>query len=235
MFGKSRPVVFHPYGRRRSGWRVPRWLVVLLVGIALGAAGVLTVQERWLPPRLSAAQSAQLRSEVDDIRRDSVALHAELAQATARMNAALAEREQLHAELAANASAAQSAREVAASLISALPPDPRGGAIEVRAARFEPRGGALGYDMVLTRGRAGSGAASKPIAAVLEIVVAGTTARGTDTSTPADRQQLTVGEQQSVRGSVALPAGFKPRTATITLLDKPGGKRLGLRVIRVDG
>ena len=51
MFGRSRPVIFNPYGRRRSRFRVPRWLVLLLVGAALGMAGVLAVQERWLPPR----------------------------------------------------------------------------------------------------------------------------------------------------------------------------------------
>ena len=235
MFGRSRPVVFNPYGRRRSRFRVPRWLVLLLVGAVLGAAGVLTVQGRYLPPRLSAAQSAQLRGELDDVQRDSVALNAELAQATARMNAALAEREQMYAELTAGASAAQSARQVAASLIAALPPDPRGGAIEIRAARFEPRGGDLGYDLVLTRGRAGNASPVKPMSAVLQIVVGGATARGTKTSTPASSTEVTVGEHQSVRGSIALPAGFKPREATITLFDKPGGKRLGMRVIRVEG
>ncbi|MEO6409174.1 MAG: hypothetical protein ABIO45_10545 [Burkholderiaceae bacterium] len=235
MFGRSRPVIFNPYGRRRSRFRVPRWLVLLLVGAALGVAGVITLQERYLPPRLSAAQSAQLRGEIDDVRRDSIALHAELAQATARMNAALAEREQMGAELAAGASAAQSARQVAASLIAALPPDPRGGAIEIRAARFEPRGGELAYDLVLTRGRAGNAPPIKPMGAVLQIVVSGATARGTETSTAVSSSELTVGEIQSVRGSVELPAGFKPRAATITLLDKPGGKRLGMRVIRVEG
>ena len=235
MFGRSRPVIFNPYGRRRSRFRVPRWLVLLLVGAALGMAGVLAVQERWLPPRLSAAQSAQLRSEIEDVRRDSVALHAELAQTTARMNAAIAEREQMHGELAAGASATQSARQVAASLIATLPPDPRGGAIEIRAARFESRGGELAYDMVLTRGRASAASSVKPIAAVLQIVVGGATARGTETSTPASSSEVTVGELQSVRGSIVLPAGFKPRDATITLLDKPGGKRLGMRVMRVEG
>ena len=51
MFGRSRPVVFNPYGRRRSRWRLPRWLVLLLLGAALGVAAVLGVQERYLPLR----------------------------------------------------------------------------------------------------------------------------------------------------------------------------------------
>ena len=63
MFGRSRPVVFNPYGRRRSRWRLPRWLVLLLLGAALGVAGVLLAQERYLPPRLSAAQSVQFKGK----------------------------------------------------------------------------------------------------------------------------------------------------------------------------
>ena len=235
MFGRSRPVVFNPYGRRRSRWRQPRWLVLLLLGGALGAAGVLGVQERYLPPRLSAAQSGQLRTELEQAQRERAAAQAERSQAATRMTSALAERERLQAELAAARSAAQGARQATSSLIAALPPDPRGGAIEVRAARFELRAGALGYDLVLTRGRPGGSSSTAPIGAVLQIVVAGSTARGTETSTPASSSEVTVGEVQSLRGSIELPAGFKPRAATITLLDRPGGKRLGMRVMRVEG
>jgi hypothetical protein len=157
---------------------------------------------------------------------------AELAQATGRMKAALAEREKIDAELAASRSSAEAARQVASSLVAALPPDPRGGAIEVRAARFEPKGGDLGYDIVLTRGRSRSGPA-KPIAAVLQIAVSGTNSRGAESTLAAKATEVTVGEHQSVRGSIDLPAGFKPREASITLLDRVGGKGLGMRVIRL--
>ena len=60
MFGKSRPVVID-YGHRRKSRRVPRWLVLLGLGIALGAGGLWLAQERYLPPRLSPAESLRLR------------------------------------------------------------------------------------------------------------------------------------------------------------------------------
>lgn len=234
MFGRSRPVVFNPYGRRRSRWRFPRWLVLLLLGGALGALAVVLVQERYLPPRLSAAESDRLRSELDEARQERVRMTGELAQATARMNAALAEREQMHGELAAGRASAESARQVASSLVAALPPDPRGGAIEVRAARFEPKGGELGYDIVLTRGRSRAGAPGKPVPGVMQIVVSGATGRGVEATVTLPAVEVSVAEHQSLRGSVDLPAGFKPREASITVLDRVGGKRLGMRVIRVD-
>ncbi|MEO7151643.1 MAG: hypothetical protein ABIX46_08040 [Burkholderiaceae bacterium] len=232
MFGRSsRPIVFNPYGRRRSRWRLPRWLVLLVLGGLLGAAGVLLVQERYLPPRLSAGESRALRDEIEAARRDRTTAQTALAQTTSRMNAALSERAQLQADVSAGRAAAQNARLVVSSLVAALPPDPRGGAIEVRAARFEVRAGSLGYDLVLTRGRS---TGSAPINAVLQIVVGGSTARGSETSAPPTRSEVSIADHQSVRGSIELPAGFKPREATITLTDA-AGKRLGMRVIRVDG
>jgi hypothetical protein len=36
-----------------------------------------------------------------------------------------------------------------------------------------------------------------------------------------------------VRGSLALPDGFRPRQTTVQVLDRPGGKLLGMRVILV--
>ena len=238
MFGRSRRVVFNPYGSRRSRWRAPRWLLLLLLGAALGGAGVLLVQERYLPPRLSAAQSVQLRSELEEARRASARAHEELAQAQARTTATLAEREQMQAELAASRASAQSAREVAAALVAALPPDPRGGAIEVRAARFEPRGGELRYDIVLTRGKLAAGAPARApgnsVSGVMNIAVSGANARGVEATAAAPAVPVAVGEHQGLRGSIALPAGFKPRQATIALLDREGGRRLGMRVIRIE-
>ena len=63
MLGQFKPVAYEPYGRRRSG--VPRWLVLLLIGIVLGVAGVVFVQERLMQPRLSVDASQRLRSALD--------------------------------------------------------------------------------------------------------------------------------------------------------------------------
>ncbi len=71
--------------------------------------------------------------------------------------------------------------------------------------------------------------------AVLQIAVAGANGRGAEATFAAPAVDVAVGEHQSVRGKIDLPAGFKARESTITLLDRVGGRRLGMRVIRVEG
>ena len=118
---------------------------------------------------------------------------------------------------------------MAASLVASLPPDPRGGAVEVRAARFGVDDGALTYDLVLTRDRS----AAKPLAGVLQLLVTGTNARGVETTATLQPVNVSIGPYESLRGSVPLPEGFKPRQATLNVLDGPGGRALGKRVMYV--
>jgi hypothetical protein len=228
MFGPSKPVVIDRYGSRRTRRSVPRWLVLLLLGIAIGAGGVVVVQERYLPPRLSAAESVALRRSFEQADSERLRLRAELAAALQRRDAALADQQRLGAELAASRATGQELRDVAASLVEALPPDPRGGDVEVRAARFDLGAGGLAYDIVLTRPRS----PAKPLSAVLQLVVTGTATRGASTVTLAPIP-ISVAAYESVRGRVPLPDGLKPREAVVNVLDRPGGRLLGKRVLYV--
>jgi hypothetical protein len=229
MFGQSKPVVFERYGRRRSRWRLPRWLVLLVVGTAIGAAAVVVVQERYLPPRLSATASAELRSAFDSADAERRRLKAELGAATKRLEATLADNAGVAGDLAASRATAERLGGDVASVVASLPPDPRGGVVEVRAGRFAAQGGALAYDVVLTRERA----AGKPMAGVLQLVVAGESARGAETTVALKPLLLSIGSYEVVRGSQALPDGFRPRQTTVQVLDRNGGKSLGMRVLLV--
>ncbi len=229
MFGQFKPVAFEPYGRRRSRWRLPRWLVLLLGGMALGVGGVVFVQARYLPPRLSATEGAQLRSAFEQADAERLRLQRELADTTLRLETALADKKRQDDELAAPRAAAQRLRDDMATVIAALPPDPRGGAVEVRGGRFSAQGGALAYDVVLTRVRG----AATPLAGVMQLSVAGASARGTETSLTLKPVEVSIGSHQVVRGSLPLPLGFKPRQATVQVLDRAGGKPLGMRVMLV--
>jgi hypothetical protein len=229
VFGRSRPVVFESYGRRRSRWRLPRWLVLLAGGVVAGAAGVVAVQERYLPPRLSASASAALSSALEHAEGERSRLAEELGAARKQVEVALSDKRTRAEELAASRATTDRLRDDLTSVIASLPPDPRGGNVEVRAGRFTARGGLLSYDVVLTRERN----TGQPMPGVMQVVVAGQSDRGTESTVALNPVALSVGSREVVRGSQPLPQGFRPRQATVQVLDRVAGKPLGMRVMMV--
>ena len=102
MLENFKPVAFEPYGRKRSAWRVPRWLVLLVLGAAAGVAGVMVVQERFMPPRLSASAASTLRERLAQSEQDRNRARSDLAATTQRLDAVVAERKALAEELASD-------------------------------------------------------------------------------------------------------------------------------------
>ena len=229
MLGSSKPIPFEPYGRRRSRPGIPRWLLLMLLGIAIGAGGLFYVQERHLPPRLGAEASAQLRESFERADAERQRLQAELTATSDRLRGTLDENKRLAAEVGTRGETVQRLRQDITSLVASLPPDPRKSPVAVRAARFEVEGDTLAYSVVLSRERAGT----NPFGGVMQFVVAGASGRAADTVTLAP-VPISVGLYDTVRGSLPLPQGFKPRQTTIHVLDKVGGKLMGLRVINVN-
>ena len=228
MFGQSKPIAFDPYSRRRRRGRPPRWLVLLLVGIALGAGGLFFAQARFLPPRLSPTASADLRSAYDTADAARTRLKSQLTDTTQRLDAAIADKKRATDESAASRALVDSLRGDLDAVVASLPPDPRGGAVEIRAARFVAKGAVLNYDVLLTRERA-----AKPLAGTLQFAVAGVSARGAPMSFAPPTAVVSIAGHEVARGSVALPDGFKPSQVTVQVLDRPGGKALGMRVLVV--
>ena len=200
----------------------------MVLGIGLGAAGVLYVQERHLPPRLSAADSTRLRQSFERADGERQRLQGELASTEDRLRATLDENKRLAAEVGARGETVQRLRQDIASLVASLPPDPRNAPVAVRAARFEVQGDTLAYNVVLSREHAGK----NPFAGVLQLVVAGASGRASETVTLAP-VPISVGLYDTVRGTLPLPQGFTPRQTTINVLDKVGGKLVGMRVMNV--
>ena len=225
----AKPVAFD-YGRRRAGWRVPRWLLLLAGGCLAGAGGVVYVQERVLPPRLTMDASAQLKSAFEQADAERTRLSAELAQATRRLEAALADKKTQGADLAGSRSAVERLQGDLAAAVAALPPDPRGGVVEVRAARFATSGGMLAYDVVLTRA---GGNSARPLPGVLQLTVTGATPQRPEISVALKPIALSMGAHEVLRGSLPLPAGFRPQQTTVQVLDKPAGRVLGMRLLVV--
>jgi hypothetical protein len=223
-----KPVAFEPYRRKRAAWRPPRWLVLLLLGVAAGAAGLIAAQQRLLPPRLSAPESAALNAKLAQAVQARDLARREQAAAVQQLAATTAARDALAAELAADRERTKNARADQDFFISALPPDPRGGVVAVRAARFNRAGGELSYEVLLTRAEAGA-----PLAGVMQLVVSGWVG-SVERYVEWDPVPVQLGAHQSLRGSLPLPPAFVPKRVTIRVLDRVGGKQLGMRVIYVN-
>lgn len=247
MLGTFKPVAFEPYGRRRSSRRIPQWLVMLLLGAAAGVTGVLLVQQRLLPPRLSAGESAALRAQLAQAEQERDRARAEAATALQQRDAAAAERKTAVDELAADRERTRTARADQEFLIASLPPDPRAGVVEVRAARFTRERGALNYEVLLTRGKAAAGgkgagkavgkgdgeaAGAPPLAGVMQFVVAGQSGSA-ERHITLEPIKVSIGSHQSLRGSLPLPENFTAKQTTISVFDRIGGKQLGMRVLFV--
>jgi hypothetical protein len=230
MLENFKPVAFEPYGRRRLSWRPPLWLLTLLLGAAVGVGGLMLVQERFLPSRLSSSESAALRNQVVQTEQERDRAKVELAASVQQRDAALAERKAAVDELAADRERTMNTRADQDFLIASLPPDPRAGAIEVRAARLTRQRGALNYEVLLMRGKGAN--ADVPLPGVMQFVVAGQ-AGGVERHLTLEPIKITVGTYLSLRGSVSLPETFNPKQTTINVLDRVGGKQLGMRVIVV--
>jgi len=229
MFGSSRAVVFDPYRGRGRRRRFPRWLLLLLCGLASGSAGVLYVQERYLPPRLSVTESAQLKESFEKAEAERQRLQSELGSTAQRLQSALVERAALAQGAAASRTLTERLADDLAFAVQALPPDPREGQVAVRAARLSLQRGSLDYSVALSHARRGGN-----LNGVLQVVVTGTAAAGGEQSVTLQPVQLAIGGQAVLRGSLPLPEGFTPRLATLRVLERSGGGQLGMRVLNVN-
>lgn len=226
MFRRSREVSFSRYDRRRSRWHLPGWLWLLLAGTALGAGGVVYVQEKLLPPRLSAEASARTTAAYAQAEAERVRLLQVQAKLNAQLAAATEAQQKQAAELAAGRVSIEQLQGQLAALFAAFPPDPRPSAVAVRAMRFAAEGGELSYDLALSRERS----AGRPLAAVMQLVVTGASAQRGDAAVTLPPVTVNLGPQAVLRGTQPLPEGFRPRQATVRILGGSGGPLLGMRV-----
>jgi hypothetical protein len=225
MLATFKPVTFDVRGRRtRAG--VPRWLVLLLTGFVAGAGGVIYVQEKHLPPRLTFDDSARLQARAERSEAEQQRMARELTENGRKLQSALTDKKTLTDQLAERTRAVEGLRADVATLVAALPPDPRGGVVAVRSGRFRAGAGRLAYDILLTR----EGAGERALAGRMQLVVAGQTARGSETTVTLPPVPVAIGTHQSVTGEAPLPEGFSPQQATVRVTDA-GGAVLGTRVL----
>ena len=89
------------------------------------------VSYAWAAPRLSASDSAQLRSAYQQADAERLQLKKQLADTTGQLRTAIDEKAAMAKERDASRAATDKLRSDLSSAVAALPPDPRGGSVEV--------------------------------------------------------------------------------------------------------
>lgn len=232
MFGRSQRAVFKPsvYQPGKRTRRMPRWLVLLLVGIGLGAGGVLFLQANYGPQRLTAEQSEQLQSELNAANLDRQRLRRQLEEASTQRDANQATREQATAELAQARARIQEMNQEFLIFQDAIPPDPRGTDIGVRSGSFVRDPGKLDYKVLLMR-ETTDGPAFK---GTLHLGVQGVYRNGRSGTIELDPIDVTLGRYQVAQGTAEIPEGFTPRSVRIQVLD-PSERQQAMRIYYVRG
>ncbi|HMN81110.1 MAG TPA: hypothetical protein PKA20_14415 [Burkholderiaceae bacterium] len=231
MFGRSRrPTVFKPvpYMRPRSRWRVPRWLMILVTGIALGVGGLMYLQARHLPKGMSPDEAQRVLGELDAATKERDRLKTDLQKTTEQLQAEQGEGTRVKDDLGNARRTIDRLQKDLAQFVQALPPDPRGSAIAIRAASFSTTVGQIGYHIVFTRARK----SDDSFKGVMQLVVTGQRG-GREETVPLSPVPMTVEAYQHMSGTQPLPEGFAPREVTIRVLRGPGGEMLSMRVFKV--
>ncbi|MFY0475229.1 DUF6776 family protein [Achromobacter marplatensis] len=217
MFGRSQRAVFKPsvYQPGQRTRRLPRWLVLLLVGIALGAGGVLFLQTNYGPQRLTVEQSESLHSELSASNLERQRLQTQLDEATQQRDANKSGHEKLTADLAEARSKIETMNKELVLFQDAMPPDPRGGNLGIRSATFKRAPGQLDYQVLVMREeRTGA-----PFKGTLTFSIDGSYPNGRAATVTPEGPALTVDRYDYALGQLKLPDGFTPKVVVLRVMD----------------
>jgi len=229
MFGTHKRSVFKPSlyeisGRRSR--RVPRWLVLLLFGVVIGAGGLLFLQTSYGPQRLTVLESQQLTNEVNSAAQERLRLQNEL-DATLRDLAAEREaRERIADELVEAQTSVAPLKQEIELFAAVMPADPRGGPIGVNAASFTRKRGELDYHVLIMQDEP----ATHLFKGTLDIAVEGRQANGRTQIVALPARDLSLSRYQHLTGTEALPEGFTATRVTVRVVD-PAGKQRAMRIL----
>lgn len=231
MPGSAKRYTFKPtaYGNTRRPRRIPRWLVLLLTGIVLGAGGLLSLQKSYGPTRLTVEQSEQLHYDLNSANLDKQRLQSQLNQQTHDLAATKASLSEQTAKLEQAQKRVADLQNDVQLFADAMPADPRGTSPGIRAASFQDNAGQLDYQILIMQ----DVGKTSQFQGSLELVAAGRYPNGKAGSVTLPPIDVQVERYKHVLGSAPLPDGFTARQVTIRLTKLGATKLSATRTIRV--
>ena len=216
MFGKSQRAVFKPsvYQPGQRTRRMPRWLVLLLVGIGLRRRRAF-LQTNYGPQRLTVEQSEQLHSELSAANLERQRLQSQLEETTQQRDANKTGHEKLTSDLAEARSKIDALNKELVLFQDAMPPDPRGGNLGIRSATFKRAPGLLDFQVLVMREeRQGA-----PFKGTLTFSIDGSYPNGRVATITPEGPTLSVDRYDYALGQLKLPEGFTPKVVVLRVMD----------------
>ena len=224
-----------PYESSSRSRRLPSWLILLLLGIALGGGGVLFLQASYGPKRLSALESQKLTDELSSVTLERQRLQTRVDEISRTVDTERTEASQtiksLKDEVAGLKAQIEPMREQIKLFAQTLPYDGKLGPVGISTASFSQLrdGGPLSYLVLLMQEKA-----DRPeLRGNVDIAVEGKAADGRTQTVQLAPINITLGHYQHVAGQSALPEGFLARRVTVRFMDSTGSRPLTWRIFTV--
>ena len=223
-----------PYGHTRRRRGIPRWLLLLITGIVLGAGGVLFLQRSYGPQRLTVEQSEQLRTDLNTsnlenqrLSTESAKIQEQIKQARQDQQAQAARAEQMRKQAADMAAGV-------ASLIQAIPADPRGTSPGIRGADMTVQDGGVDYRILLIQDLPEGETEVPTLHGTIKLIAQGVYPNGNAAYVDLAEQDLEMGRYIVIEGRADLPnKAFRPRQVTIQITADGADKVIATRTFRV--
>lgn len=231
LFSSNKRAVFQPtaYGSTRRKRKVPRWLVLILTGIVLGAGGLLFLQKSYGPQRLTAEESERLHQDLNSANIDKQRLQSQLNQQTRDLQEA-------RNALASQQTQVEQAQEQVNTwqqdlnmLLNDIPADPRGTSPGIRAAELTSEAGTLNYQILVMQDEP----ATDTFTGKMTLIVEGRYPNGRSNTITLDPIDFSVDRYKYVKGSVELPDAMTGRQVTIRITQGDSTSLSATRTIRV--
>lgn len=230
MFGSSKRQAFRPtaYGSsRRRG--IPRWLVLLLTGIVLGAGGLLFLQKSYGPTRLTVEQSEQLHYDLNSANMDKQRLQTLLNQHIQELKEARARIQSQDTELQQHQPEIDKLTSDIALFAASAPDDPRGTSPGIRAVSFSYADGQLDYHILVMQDLGKTDRYTGEVT----LTAAGRYSNGRNGNVELPPFPVSLERYSHLQGTIEMPEGFTPREITIQIRPEGSDRVSAMRVIRV--
>ncbi|MFA7668207.1 MAG: hypothetical protein WCX93_02550 [Burkholderiaceae bacterium] len=230
MFGSSKRQAFRPtaYGSsRRRG--IPRWLVLLLTGVVLGAGGLLFLQKSYGPTRLTVEQSEQLHYDLNSANMDKQRLQTLVNQHTQELKEARTRIQSQDTELQRRQAEIDKLGSDISLFAASAPGDPRDTSPGIRAVSFNYEAGQLDYHILVMQDLG----KTERYTGEVTLTAAGRYSNGRNGNVELAPFPVSLERYTHLQGTLEVPEGFTPREVTIQIRPEGSDRVSAMRVIRV--